>query len=174
MIRVVRVSAGPTLRGRHVTLRPVHEGDAGVLRQMLAAPEVAAWWGSVPDGFPLDDEPEATRFAIVVDGLVGGMVQYGEENEPDFRYAWIDIFVDPPLHGRGVGTDAVSTLVEHVIKDLGHHRVTIDPAVDNVAAVRCYEKAGFRRVGLLREYWLDPEEVWRDGLLLDLLAGELR
>jgi hypothetical protein len=25
----------------------------------------------------------------------------------------------------------------------------------------------------MREHWLDPEGVWRDGLLLDLLASEL-
>jgi hypothetical protein len=25
----------------------------------------------------------------------------------------------------------------------------------------------------MREYWLDPDRVWRDGVLLDLLAREL-
>jgi aminoglycoside 6'-N-acetyltransferase len=28
-------------------------------------------------------------------------------------------------------------------------------------------------VGVMREYWRDPDGVWRDGLLLDLLAREL-
>jgi len=29
-------------------------------------------------------------------------------------------------------------------------------------------------VGVLRRYWRDPQGVWQDGLLLDLLADELR
>ena len=45
--------------------------------------------------------------------------------------------------------------------------LTIDPAAHNVRAIRCYEQVGFRPVGIMREYWLDPEGVWRDGLLLD-------
>jgi aminoglycoside 6'-N-acetyltransferase len=42
----------------------------------------------------------------------------------------------------------------------------------NVAAVRCYEKVGFRRVGVLRSYERDAGGGWRDGLLMELLAGE--
>jgi aminoglycoside 6'-N-acetyltransferase len=61
----------------------------------------------------------------------------------------------------------------HLIEDRGHHRLTIDPAAQNGRAIRCYEQAGFKRVGRLREYWRDPDGVWRDGLLLDLLAKEL-
>ena len=49
-----------------------------------------------------------------------------------------------------------------------------DPAAHNLRALRCYEKAGFKQVGVMREYWLDPNGAWRDGVLLDLLASELR
>jgi hypothetical protein len=28
-------------------------------------------------------------------------------------------------------------------------------------------------VGVLRKYWRDPDGVWQDGLLLDLLSEEL-
>lgn len=60
-----------------------------------------------------------------------------------------------------------------MIDDRGHHRITIDPAAHNDRAIRCYEKVGFKRVGVMREYWLDADGVRRDGLLLDLLAAEL-
>ena len=36
-----------------------------------------------------------------------------------------------------------------------------------------YRKVGFRPVGIMRRYWRDTHGRWRDGLLLDLLAGEL-
>ena len=64
-------------------------------------------------------------------------------------------------------------MARHLVDDLGHHRLVIDPAAHNERAIRCYEKVGFKRVGVQREYWLDADGVWRDGLLLDLLAEEL-
>lgn len=51
--------------------------------------------------------------------------------------------------------------------------LTIDPAVDNAAAIRAYEKVGFRKVGVMREYWRSPDGTWRDCLLVDLLKHEL-
>jgi aminoglycoside 6'-N-acetyltransferase len=155
------------LRGRSVVLRPLRADDAQALRRIVETPEVARWWGPQEEAFPLSDEPEATRFAILVDGRIAGMAQYGEESEPDFRHASMDLFLDPELHGRGHGTDAVATLAAHLHEQLGHHRITIDPAVDNVAAVRAYEKAGFRRVGVMRSSWRDPGGVWRDSLLME-------
>jgi aminoglycoside 6'-N-acetyltransferase len=155
-----------TLRGELVTLRPLEAADRDDLRRIVGTPEVAAWWGPQADEFP-DDEPESTRFAIVVDGEVAGLVQYGEETEPDFRHAWIDVFLDPARHGRGLGTDAVRTLLRHLLDDLGHHRVTIDPALANEAAIRSYEKAGFERVGVMRRSWRDPQGVWQDSLLME-------
>jgi aminoglycoside 6'-N-acetyltransferase len=32
---------------------------------------------------------------------------------------------------------------------------------------------GFRRVGVLREYERGPDGMWHDGLLMDMLTGEL-
>jgi aminoglycoside 6'-N-acetyltransferase len=51
---------------------------------------------------------------------------------------------------------------------------TIDPAAANEWAIRAYESVGFRRVGVMRQYWRGPDGAWRDGLLMDLLAEELR
>jgi aminoglycoside 6'-N-acetyltransferase len=98
---------------------------------------------------------------------IAGMVQYGEENEPMYRHAWIDVFVATAHHGRGVGTDAVRTVVRHLVEDRGHHRLTIDPSLENGAAVRAYEKAGFRRVGVLRLAERSPRGDWRDALFME-------
>lgn len=52
-------------------------------------------------------------------------------------------------------------------------RLTIDPAADNVRAIRAYEAVGFKRVGILRQYERGANGTFHDGMLLDLLADDL-
>jgi RimJ/RimL family protein N-acetyltransferase len=160
------------MEGDVVQLVPLAEEHLPALRRIRSTPEVRARWGEPEDDGSDDD---VTCFAILVDGEVRGMVQYGEEDDPDYRHASIDIYVDPAVHGRGIGRDAVRAVARHLVDDRGHHRITIDPAADNVAAIRCYSAVGFRPVGVLRHYERDIDgKGWHDGLLMDLLATELR
>ncbi|HEV8249794.1 MAG TPA: GNAT family protein [Gaiellaceae bacterium] len=164
------------LRGESVVLRPLAVEDVPRLVEIGRQPEVARWWTSVTPAkltAKAEGRDDATGLAILADGNVVGMIQYFEEDDPEYRSASIDIFLSNEVHGRGLGTDAVRTLARWLIRERGHHRVTIDPAVENAAAVRAYEKVGFRPVGVLREYWTDPSGVRHDGLLMDLLASEL-
>jgi aminoglycoside 6'-N-acetyltransferase len=168
---VTRLEGGGLPAG--VVLRGLTEADVAPLRRIRATPEVHAWWDELEDDFPLGDEPGAARLVVEVDGEVAGLVEYHEEHEPKYRHAGIDIFLDPARHGRGLGSAVVRRVVEHLVDDRGHHRVTIDPAVDNVAAVRAYEKAGFRRVGVMRCAERDVGGGgWHDSLLMELIAGE--
>jgi aminoglycoside 6'-N-acetyltransferase len=64
-------------------------------------------------------------------------------------------------------------MARYLIEQRGHHRLTIDPAADNAAAIRCYEKVGFRPVGVMRRYEQGPDGTWHDGLLMELLAEDL-
>lgn len=159
-----------------MVLVPAAAPHVPALRRILATPAVRRYWPDVAaeDGWPVDDD-SVVCFTILLDGEVAGMVQYGEEDDPQYRHASIDIFVDPAVHGRGIGRDAVATLARHLVDDLGHHRLVIDPAAANAAAIRCYRAVGFRPVGVLRRYERDPDgDGWHDGLLMDLLADELR
>ncbi len=135
-----------------MVLRPLAKGDEAELLRIHSTPEVALWWDVPDDGFPWSDEPESTRFTIEVDGAVAGMIQFYEEQTPKYRHASIDLFLDPALHGQGWGTEAVRRIVRLLIDERGHHRVTIDPGKDNKAAIRSYEKVGFRPVGVMRSY----------------------
>jgi aminoglycoside 6'-N-acetyltransferase len=101
------------------------------------------------------------------------MIQFWEEHEPKYRHAGIDLFLDPALHGRGLGTEAVRQVVRLLIEERGHHRITIDPAADNAAAIRAYEKAGFKPVGVMRRYERDVGGTgWHDGLLMELVVEQ--
>jgi aminoglycoside 6'-N-acetyltransferase len=153
-----------------LVVRPLEERDVAELRRIHATDAVRRWWGLPEDEFPLADEPESARMTIEVDGRVAGMVQFWEEQEPRYRHAAVDVFLDPLFHGRGIGTEAVRRVVRLLIDERGHHRVTIDPAADNAAAIRSYEKVGFRPVGVMRAYERDADGPdWHDSLLMELV-----
>lgn len=165
-----------TLAGRRVRLRPIRDDDLGELTRILQEPEVARWWpdfdgARVEREFGTPDEHERV-LAIELDGRLVGAIQAYEEPDAEYRHAAIDLFLDPAVRGRGLGPDAIATLVADLVAR-GHHRFTIDPAADNVAAIRAYEKVGFRPVGRLRRYQRIPDGTWVDGLLMELLADEL-
>jgi aminoglycoside 6'-N-acetyltransferase len=167
---------GKELRGERVTLRPLASDDVPRLAELGNDPEVARWWPhmaaeklvSMAEG-----RAGVTAFTVEVGGDVIGLAQIWEELEPDHRHAGIDLFLGSDHRGRGLGTDSVRTLARHLVRDLGHHRVVIDPAVDNARAIRCYERVGFRRVGVMRRYERGGNGAWHDNLLLDLLADEI-
>jgi aminoglycoside 6'-N-acetyltransferase len=165
------------LQGKLVRLRPASRDDIPDLVRIRQQPEVYEHWrggddlvAAVEEDF---DEPDSTPYVIEVDGRVVGWIQWAEETEPDYRHASMDIYLDASIHGRGIGTDAVRTLARHLIDDHGHHRLTIDPAAHNPAAIRAYTKVGFRPVGITRQSERGPDGTWHDGLLMDLLADEL-
>ena len=160
----------PTLHGRLVTLRPVRADDLPVLHDILEEPEVAEWWRRTE--WERVDELGAVTFAVELDGRVVGCIQYTEQTDPDYRSAAVDIFVSAAAHSRGVGSDAMRTLVAWLIDARGHHRLTVDPATANARAIHVYRGLGFRPVGVLRRYERVEGDHYRDALLLDLLAEE--
>jgi aminoglycoside 6'-N-acetyltransferase len=165
------------LRGRRVRLRPVGPDDSDRLRTILAEASVARWWGLPGVGDPIEDwlaGTDTVAFAIEVDGSVIGSIQYAEEADPDYRHAGIDLFLATAHQGQGLGSDAIRTLAHHLFEDLGHHRLTIDPAAANERAIRAYAAVGFTPVGIMRAYERGPDGTFHDGLLMELLRGELR
>ncbi|MFE7559269.1 GNAT family N-acetyltransferase [Kitasatospora sp. NPDC057500] len=168
---------GTILHGAHVTLRPAAAEDIPALVAIRRTPEVLARWRGGDDltaavtGDLADSGTET--FAIEAAGRVVGAVQWYANDDDEYRHAGLDIYLDPARHGRGYGTDAVRTLARHLVDHHRFHRLVIDPAVDNAPAIRCYEKVGFRPVGVMRQYERGADGSWHDNLLMDLLADEL-
>jgi len=165
-----------TLEGSFIRLRPPTRADIPALVRIRLTAEVYDRWRGGDDMVAAIEEdlaePGSTPYVIEVDGRVAGWIQWAAEDDPDYRHATIDIYLDPAVHGHGYGTDAVRTLARHLIVDHGHHRLEIDPAADNIPAIRCYTKVGFRPVGILRLRELGRDGSWHDSLLMDMLAEE--
>ncbi len=169
----------PILTDGRVTLRALEERDAETLSELVEHPSVRAWWGSEESdsrsaaGFA-EEAREQIAFAIEVDGALAGWLGFHEELEPDYRHGSMDIFLASEHQGAGLGPAALRLAARWLIEERGHHRLTIDPAAANARAIRAYESLGFRTVGIMRDYERGPDGAWRDGLLMDLLADELR
>ncbi|HEX4805306.1 MAG TPA: GNAT family protein [Conexibacter sp.] len=164
----------PVLRGERLTLRPALDADVPALAALLAEPDVARWWGRYDAARVRAELAEIPSWAIDVDGRVGGWLHANEQADPDFRSVAFDVLVGERLRGGGYGREALRLAIRWLADARGHHRFTIDPAVENDRAIRAYEAVGFRRVGVLRRYERAPDGRWRDGLLMDLLIEELR
>jgi aminoglycoside 6'-N-acetyltransferase len=167
-----------SLDGARVHLRPAVLADIPALVRIRETPEVYAHWRGGDDLRAAVEEDFAEAgvhpYVIELAGAVVGWIQWQAEEEPDYRHASIDVYVDPAVHGQGVGPDAVATIAQHLFTSHGHHRIEIDPAAHNDAAIRAYTKVGFRPVGITRRSERGPDGTWHDGLLMDLLADELR
>lgn len=167
---------GVVLQGSSVRLRSTRPGDRTALVAIRSTPAVRCRWRGDDLAAEFDEEladTEVVRLTIeLADGTIVGLIQFSEEPDPEYRHASIDIYVDPAVHRRGIAIDAIRTVVDHLVDDRGHHRLTIDPAADNEPAIRCYSQAGFRQVGVLRQYERRADGTWADGLLMELLADE--
>jgi RimJ/RimL family protein N-acetyltransferase len=70
---------------------------------------------------------------------------------------------------RGYGTDAIRAALRHGFESMGLRRIDLHTDADNARGIRCYEKCGFVREGVMRERRL------RYGKPLDMVVmGMLR
>lgn len=78
----------------------------------------------------------------------------------------LSIAVDPAFRGRGLGSALLQAALASLAKR-GARRVRLEVRPENAAAVRMYEKAGFRRVGTMVDtrgpWWIMEAEVWPGG-----------
>ena len=165
--------------GAGVVLRPLRDDDAPAISRILAEPEVSHWWlrqtwdrivedGSVSFAIVVRDE---VADGSVTEGEVAGVIQYVEELDPDYVGAGVDLFVSDHFQGRGVGRRALQAVIDHLVGERGHHRITVDPAADNARAIHVYEALGFRRVGVMHAYERGADGTWHDGLLMEFVTG---
>jgi aminoglycoside 6'-N-acetyltransferase len=160
----------PVLRTERLVLRPLTDDDIEPLLAIVSGPGVGEWWGSADEDALRSD---GTAFTIEVDGQTAGWLGVWGEDEPDHRFAGLDISLAPPYQDSGLGPEALRTVIDWLVAERGHHRFTIDPAAHNARAIAAYEKVGFRPVGVMRQYERGPDGTWHDNLLMELLAEDL-
>ena len=139
--------------------RPVEPADLARLGAWLAEPHVARWWSDPATGIAtieahIAPEDSVEPFLVLTDGRpIGYLQSYRIDAEEDHPYrdqppgtVGIDQFIgEADLVGRGHGPRFIDDFVRRLFES-GVPRVLVDPAPDNTAAIRAYDKAGFRAI----------------------------
>src|SRR5688500_15272158 len=94
-----RVSAPPDLTGSRVRLVPCDPEHHGRLRAIRSEPAVRRWWQDPADDFPAGMS-RSINYTVMLDERVIGFAQWYSEAETIIRFAGLDLFLDPAVHGR--------------------------------------------------------------------------
>ncbi|NQU36226.1 MAG: GNAT family N-acetyltransferase [Actinobacteria bacterium] len=155
--------------------RPVLATDVTALAAILRQPSVACWW--------FDYDAERAResfvgsesdypFTVEYRGETVGLIRYTETTDADYRCAKLDIFLGVQAQGKGFGAEVLQGMLGYLFEEIGHHRVTIAPRLDNERAIAAYKRAGFRTVGVMGQFERSPDGNWHDGLLMEMLSDD--
>ena len=139
--------------------------DYDTLRDMLAGMPLPASYED--ERRWLEQQSSYTRgeyqFAVEDGGgdLVGrcGLTRVDWKN----RLGEIGMMIGAPYRGRGYGTEALGLLCDFAFSEMNLHKLKVSVFAFNAAAIRCYEKNGFQREGLLRG------EIFRRGAYQDVV-----
>jgi RimJ/RimL family protein N-acetyltransferase len=167
-----------------VTLRPRTADDGEVLFRIAAELET---WEERTAGTPApltreefdarlarnaEGDPVESGMTFVVDedgAAVGSAVLFGFDRLA--RHAEAGVSLLPEARGRGIGTTAVTQLVEFGFTRCNLRRVHLQAIASNTGAIRAYEKAGFVVEGRLRQHaWV--RGAYEDVVLMGLLRSD--
>jgi aminoglycoside 6'-N-acetyltransferase-1b/aminoglycoside 6'-N-acetyltransferase-2 len=144
--------------------RPLTHDHIPLLHDWLNRPHVAEWWrgeqsiDEVCEKYlPRIAGADAARpFLAYLGGEPVGYIQWYDAHQgspgwwpdtPGAGVVGIDQFLaDGTRLDQGLGTAMVAQFVETLFGDESVREVRVDPHPENARAIRCYEKAGFRRV----------------------------
>jgi RimJ/RimL family protein N-acetyltransferase len=172
------------MQGKLVRLRGCEKSDVDLLLKWSVDGEVIRWHG--PPAFPvtraqlerdierLAEASDARHFAI--ETLSGELIGDGGLRAINWVSRKAEFYItigDRHYWDRGYGTDALLTFCRFGFDKLNLNRIWLTVLIDNQRAVRCYEKCGFAREGLLRqESYVDGQ--YRDVYLMALLRGNFQ
>jgi RimJ/RimL family protein N-acetyltransferase len=116
-------------------------------------------------------DPAGELLAIEHEGAVVGAVRWVLTNRRS-RIADIrTLMLAPEARGRGVATEAIRELCDHLFRDRWLHRLEAEVYGFNHSGQRVFERAGFVHEGVRRRAY-DRQDGWQDGVRYALLSDE--
>ena len=82
--------------------------------------------------------------------------------------------LDPALWGGGYFSETLQVALDFLFLDAGFHRIAAKTAVTNERSIRALERNGFRREGVMQDYYLMRDGRRVNAAVLALLKSEWR
>lgn len=167
--------------GPHVKLTAITEADLPVLYQWINAPDLVHYNSPFRPIHERDHlewferiRGDRTRVLFGIRPRRGtrliGLIQLFDIDLVH-RNAELSIRIsDSRDRGKGLGSDAVSLVVEHAWRDLNLHRVWLRVFAGNARALAAYSRAGFREEGRMMEAAY-INGIWVDVIVMGIVAG---
>ena len=171
----------PKMTGQRLYLSPVNPDDADKYIAWMNDPLIAGHFGQshrvVGSKGDLDwlfaPPTDTQRYAIVLkegDTMIGVISLQNIDHL--HRTAFFGIFIGEAQHrGKGYGAEAIRLLLAYGFDTLNLNNIMLSVNADNVAAISCYEKVGFKPAGRRRE-WVFKGGKYIDRLYMDMLVRE--
>jgi RimJ/RimL family protein N-acetyltransferase len=116
---------------------------------------------------------DVVSFWVVVVGERVGLVRVFDLDDIGVGSPLLDIRIATEHRGRGVGTDAVRWVIDHLFTTYADlHRVEATTRHDNVAMQRVFDHCGFRLEGKLLEAWTNADRTRADSWIYAILRRE--
>ncbi len=170
------------LSGGRVVLRPLEKEHLARCVKWFNDPDVTYFLGREASLTMEEEERwfseyrskvDEEIYAIEVDGAhIGNVGLHGIDRAN--RKASLGIVIGEKDHwSKGLGTDAMNTVLRYAFERLRLHKVNLDVIDYNERAIRVYERCGFVLEGVRRD------ELWKRGrfvnlVRMSLLEGEFR
>ena len=150
-----------------ITFRPLQATDFKLMHRWLNEPHVIKWWEKAPSyedvvkkySDRIKSDTKIHVFIMQNEGKDFGMIQYYIEDDKEYQLddkaCAIDLFIgEENMLYKGLGTKAIKQCITDLI--VPHYNPTyicIDPDETNEAAIKAYQKVGFKtvQIGLCRD-----------------------
>lgn len=108
---------------------------------------------------------------IDIDGKCIGAARFSHFLTADRSATYSIGIFDPNLHSKGIGTTVTKLLLKYGFETLHLHRIDLKVLEYNLRGIRCYEKCGFKKEGVLRDSAFIDGQFCSD-VLMSILEDE--
>lgn len=170
------------IMGERVALREFRQEDISGLRSWASDTETTSFLGGAYMR-PQTWEMTERYLSALLEGDAGGvnMVIADKDSlrylgqcsllmvDNTARHAELAVVMSPVCQNQGLGQEGVTLMLRYAFEQMNLNRVHLKVRADNARAIRCYEKCGFVREGVLRSH------AYANGRYLDVvLMGVMR
>ncbi|MEW6244645.1 MAG: GNAT family N-acetyltransferase [Bacillota bacterium] len=137
------------IQGNHTKLRPICRGDWDQILCWDQDNEIARWFGK-PEWDRIGRHQLSMMYAI--ESLDGQLIGYIGLEHISWRQKTAELRVcigKSEFRGKGYGSDAIRTFLNHTFKNSELDQIYLRVYTENVRAIKCYLKCGFRKEAVL-------------------------